>query len=394
MNELEKKSFYSFLGLYIISSFILISLVGYWYYISQKQSLENKTYYKLEHAIDKQASKIISAQMKGEEYTFVPPMDDINMMFLDTHSNVLFRVCNKPSKMIGDMGDSRCVLEMNKLGYHVEDGYSILVSDAPKGHLGIARIIAKTEALSKETLRLQKEVVMTVALVMLVVGAVAWALSRIFMRPIRERITQVQSFIDDLTHELNTPITSLTMATEQALKSQIQTPKMLNNIAMSTKQLYSIYRSLTYLNFSQPNTPTEPIDLCVVLRENIDYHETLAQMKHIHIDATMEPSFHAIAPQQASLLFGNLISNAIKYSSANSTIIIKLSSKSFQIKDTGIGIAPDKQKQIYQKYTRATTQSGGFGIGLSIVQSICAQHNITIELDSELGEYTAFTLSF
>jgi len=46
------------------------------------------------------------------------------------------------------------------------------------------------------------------------------------------------------------------------------------------------------------------------------------------------------------------------------------------------------------KLAQYTTQSGGFGIGLSIVQSICTQHNITIELDSKLGEYTEFRLLF
>ncbi|HHO65499.1 MAG TPA: sensor histidine kinase, partial [Epsilonproteobacteria bacterium] len=52
MNDLEKKSFYSFLGLYIVSSLLFIVLVGYWYYIAQKRALENETYYRLEPFAD------------------------------------------------------------------------------------------------------------------------------------------------------------------------------------------------------------------------------------------------------------------------------------------------------------------------------------------------------
>ena len=52
MTDLERKSFYSFLGLYIFSSLLFVSLVGYWYYEAQKSALVNETYYKLEHLAD------------------------------------------------------------------------------------------------------------------------------------------------------------------------------------------------------------------------------------------------------------------------------------------------------------------------------------------------------
>jgi len=399
MNKLEKRSFYSFLALYIFSSFLLISLVGYWYYTSKKQSLESQTYSNLVHIIDNEASKIISAHMKSEEYHYMQPLEDVDMMLLGSNSELLYGACSHDSSTYSSCTEpkntmTKKMIEEYPLGYHIKDGYSILVSDAPKGHLGIERIIVHTETLAKERAILQKEVLQTVALVMLLVAVIAWVLSRLFMRPIRERIVQVETFVNDVTHELNTPITSLSMATEQALKSQQCTTKTLNNISMSTKQLYDIYRSLTYLNFSDTNEPTEQIELSRILHESITYYQPLAHMKHIELITDISSCHYLMPKEQASLLFGNLIGNAIKYSSANSSVYISLNKSYFIVKDYGIGIEADKQKDVYQKYTRATKQSGGFGIGLNIVKSICEQYDIDIELDSVLGKYTEFKLKF
>ena len=67
MNDLEKRSFYSFLALYIVSSFLFIVLSGYWYYAAQKNSLESNQYYKLQHIADMLSQKIIYAHMRGVE---------------------------------------------------------------------------------------------------------------------------------------------------------------------------------------------------------------------------------------------------------------------------------------------------------------------------------------
>jgi len=402
MNELEKRSFYSFLGLYIVSSFLLIALVGYWYYVSQKQALESKTYYKLEHIIDKEASRIISAQMEGTKYQFIPPMEEIEVTLLDKqgkHINgaQLSHMQDHPFCLAMRMkrGEQTDVtLEHYPLGYYNENGYSILISDAAKGHMGVERIIATTRMLSASIAVLQKEVWQVVLLVMLIVGVIAWLLSRLFMKPVRKRVAQIEHFINDVTHELNTPITSLSMATEQALKAGECTPKSLNNISISTKQLYDIYRSLTYLNFAPAKEPAEVTQVGELLQKSITYYQPLAQIKRITLASKIETHLYTIPSQQLSLLFGNLIGNAIKYSPAGSVISIALIDGVVEIADQGIGIAPEKQQEIYGKFTRATTQSGGFGIGLSIVRSICDQYGITITLDSVPEQGTTFRLQF
>ncbi len=110
---------------------------------------------------------------------------------------------------------------------------------------------------------------------------IGWMLSKLFMRPVQQRITQIERFINDITHELNTPISSLFMSSKQGLEQGHCTPKMLKNISISTKQLYDIYRSLTYLNFSRQDDISEVIDLKEILDKNIDYYKPLADIKRI-----------------------------------------------------------------------------------------------------------------
>ena len=88
MNELEKRSFYSFVGLYIVSSFLFIALIGFWYYTAQKHALENEQHYKLEHIADKKSGEIIMAHMHGTPLPKMPLPEDVKLALVDTKGRV------------------------------------------------------------------------------------------------------------------------------------------------------------------------------------------------------------------------------------------------------------------------------------------------------------------
>lgn len=379
MNDLEKKSFYSFLGLYIISSLLFILLVGYWYYIAQKSALENETHYKLKHIADMISGEIIIAHMHNTHLKSLNIHNNVKIALIDTDNKVLEDTLVYPNMKI-------------KPGYFKYKDYHILVSEAPREHLGIRYVVAQSMMPSAQILELKTSVWQMILTVFFLIIVIAWILSKIFMKPIRERIVQVERFINDVTHELNTPITSLTMTTDQVLKQGECTEKTLKNISISTKQLYDIYRSLTYLNFSSKKEIPEIIDLKEVLEKSIAYYSGLAQIKSIDFNRELEETFFAIPESQASLLFGNLIGNAIKYSPPKTEIDISLKNNVFTVKDRGIGIEPSQQKEIFKKFTRGTSYSGGFGIGLNIIKSICNEYKIKIEFDSVPDKGTEFRL--
>jgi len=381
MNELEKRSFYSFLALYIVSSFLFLALIGYWYFTAQKHTLVDKSYYQLQHMTDVISGEIIMAQMKGKNLNAIPIHKDVDIVWIDTEDTVV------KGKLLSEEVPK-------KVGFTRQHGYEMFVSDAPREHLNIKYVVAQSSRLNHTLQALQKKVFIVMSIIALLVAIIAWLLSKIFMKPIRQKVEQIERFINDVTHELNTPITSLSMASNQALKQEKCTPKTLKNISISTKQLYDIYRSLTYLNFSNTKEVSEVLALDKVLEKSVAYYTPLAEMKHIHFDTIFESTTFLMPESQATLLFGNLIANAIKYSSPKSTITIVLQDKVLRIKDEGIGIEKEKQKEIFEKFKRATSYAGGFGVGLSIVKSICDSYGINVALDSILSKGTEFRLTF
>lgn len=381
MNSLEKRSFRSFLGLYVISSFLFISFIGYWYYTAQKNALENETYYKLQHIADVKAGEIVMSHMKNMQLTNTPIPDEIALAFIDIKGKVTRGELVDPSME-------------KKPGYYEANGYNIFVSDAPKAHLDIAYVVTQSNTLSVELKTLQNIVLNVIIISSILVAIIAWFLAKLFMKPIHEKVEQIERFINDVTHELNTPITALSMATDQALKHKSYTEKTLKNISISTKQLYDIYSSLTYLNFSSSREEGVVVDIAETLQKSISYYKPLCESKRITMDTELEKHIFTIPEAQLELLFGNLIGNAIKYSPRGSAVTLRLKEGVFSIKDEGIGIEEGKQKEIFKRFNRGTDYSGGFGVGLNIVKSICDEYGISIELDSVLGKGTEFRLAF
>ena len=381
MNDLEKKSFYSFLGLYMVSSFLFISLIGFWYYTAQKHALENETHYKLEHIADKKAGELIVAHMHGTPLEKTKLPEDVTLALVNTKGRVVEGKLVQPGIAITP-------------GYFMSNGYNVLISDAPREHMNISYVVVQSDTLQKQLLKLKESVFLVLGIVLLAVMFIAWLLSKIFLRPVQQRVAQIERFINDVTHELNTPITSLSMSAQQAMKAGACTPKMLNNISISTRQLYDIYRSLTYLNFNTKEEISEPLDLKEIIEESVAYYTPLAEIKRIEFKVDAEGSNCVIPKAQLTLLLGNLIGNAIKYSSPRSTISIVLKDRVLEISDEGIGIEEEKQKEIFEKFRRGTDYSGGFGVGLNIVKSICDSYGITVELDSTLGKGSTFRLRF
>ena len=381
MNNLEKSSFYSFLLLYIVSSFLFIGLSGYWYYTAQKNALKNENYYRFEHIADEKSSDIIMAHMQGKRLIERAVPEGISLALIDTAGKLV-------------SGRTALTLPITQKGYREKGDYQILISDAPREHLNIAYILVQSNTLNRGIEILAYFVLKVMVFSALLMVLIAWVLSKLFMRPLSEKIIQIESFINDISHELNTPITALTMATEQALKKEQCTPKMLKHISISTRQLYDIYSTLSYMNFSSAIEAPVEIDIAKVLEKSILYYQPICERKEMRVDVKMASCFFKISESELTLLYGNLIGNAIKYSPAKSTLTIRLLDGIFSIEDKGIGISAEKQEMIFKKFKRATEYSGGFGVGLTIVKRICESYNIEIHLDSILGEGSCFRLYF
>jgi len=369
LNDLEKKSFYSFLALYLGSSLFFILLSGYWYYSAQKNSLESNTYYKMEHLADKISSLIINAHMHQEALALPEAPKNYEYMLIPTKDTQVY-----------------------KEKYFEENSHKVLISSSPRQHLEIEYVVVKTDEYHKSLKKLKNNVLVIMLVVFFLIVVISYALSKLFMRPIRQKVIQIENFVQDISHELNTPITALKMSSQRALQKGVYDEKILTNISISTKQLYTIYQSLTYLNFNTQTLKAKQIDIQPILVQTIEYYEELLNAKNIHINTDIKDANLIILEDKASLLFSNLISNAIKYSMPDTRITLILKEGFFSIQDEGVGIPKEKLEDIFELYERGSSVAGGFGVGLSIVKQICDEFSIAIEVKSELDVGSCFEL--
>lgn len=381
MNDLEKRSFYSFLGLYIVSSFVFIALSGYWYYTAQKNALESNQYYKLQHIADTLSQKIIYAHMQGIELDLPVFEEDLTVALIDVNKDVLY------GSLAEDFFPSKA--EYFEYGKH-----TVLISDAPQEHLDIKFVVVQSRALLEQITDLKQSVLAVMITSIILMIGLAWVLSRFFMSPLHQKIKQIEGFVHDTAHELNTPITALSMSVSRALKKKEYDEKILTNISISTKQLFDIYTALSYLSFDSKTYSCDELDISSVLQKSVAYYKELSESKKIKINLEVEVLTFAIDEAKLAMLFGNLINNAIKYSMPNSSIDISLKEGVFTIRDHGIGIEKEKLSKIYERYNRETDYAGGFGIGLSIVQKICQEYKIKMDVTSEKDQGTCFILDF
>ncbi|MBN1996923.1 response regulator [candidate division KSB1 bacterium] len=144
------------------------------------------------------------------------------------------------------------------------------------------------------------------------------------------------------------------------------------------------------------------IDMAQLLRDVCDFYQNEAKEKSILLDLTVADQLPAVQGSEEDLarLFSNLISNAIKYTPKGGVVNINADKKrsllAVFVKDTGIGISKDEVGKIFDQFFRASSavqqKIGGTGLGLSIARKIAEDHNGYIEVDSELGKGTTFTV--
>jgi len=379
MNKITKRSFYSFLALYLISSFIFLTLAAYWFFTSQVSMEKNSNYYKMNHTADIISSKIIHAHMQGKAYT-LPLTQDASIALLD-----------KNKKLIDGIIIQK--VDFSKI-FYMKNGIFTLISKRTAGHLNVEYVIVQSSECVSNIAIIKNKIAYTVIFTALLIIIIAIFLSYIFLKPLKDKMQEIEEFVKDTTHELNTPITALMMSTSRIKSKKIYDEKIVKNISISTKQLYDIYSSLSFLSFDNSSEKKEKLLFNEVVNESKEYFYELLEKKDITVISNLNECPLTITPTKAKMLINNLLGNAIKYSHPKSSIRLETSQNSFTIEDEGIGIKKEKLDLIFKRFTRATSYSGGFGVGLNIVESIVNEYGYKIKIDSTQGVGTSVQLTF
>ena len=158
--------------------------------------------------------------------------------------------------------------------------------------------------------------------------------------------------------------------------------------------LFDIYSSLSYLSFDNKSEEAEELFIDNVVKDDVNYLRELLDKKNINVTLNLDKCRVKIAPTKAKMLVNNLLSNSIKYSSPNTNITVTTTYDALTVKDEGIGIKKEKLNTIFERFVRANSYAGGFGVGLNIVQSIVNEYGYKIEINSIEGRGTTIKIIF
>lgn len=226
------------------------------------------------------------------------------------------------------------------------------------------------------------------------------------MRKVNDILKNQKKFIGDVSHELFTPISVMQSKLDNLLVSGKLPDKTVNVILDQQKQLVRLQHIIKALLLisrieNDQYAKHDHFSLHELAEEIILNIEERASIKGIVIknNVSKEILMADVNKYLIYILLFNLVSNAIKYNRENGEVIISNYSNESHlvivVEDNGIGIEEENIHLIFNRFKRIDDGSGeGQGLGLSIVSSIAAFHEATIEVKSKPGEGSQFKISF
>ncbi|HTL90211.1 MAG TPA: ATP-binding protein [Leptolyngbya sp.] len=244
-----------------------------------------------------------------------------------------------------------------------------------------------------------------VALILSSAGGV-W-LTRQMMQPIEESFAQLKQFTADASHELRSPLMAIKSNVSVALKypegMRPSDTEKFTAIASATNQMAHLTEDLLLLaRTDKAAIPhRQPINLTEIIEQLIELYQPQAQTKQMILHAHLPQSIFVLGdPPPLIRLLTNLIVNALHYTPEGGKVEVKLFRSGqnvvIEVKDTGIGIAPEHLARVFDRFWRADQSrshaDGGSGLGLAIAQSIVQSHGGTIAVSSQIGTGSCFTV--
>jgi len=213
-----------------------------------------------------------------------------------------------------------------------------------------------------------------------------------------------QEFTANVSHELKTPLTSISGYAEVIENGMAQgedcrrfAGKIRSESARMLTLISDIIR-LSELDSADGESMSDEIDLVEVAMECREQLEPLAAQKSIDISVSGEAEKILGCRTEIHELIYNLADNAIKYNRSGGNIEITVSGKTLTVEDTGIGIPSDDIPRIFERFYRAdksrSRARGGTGLGLSIVRHIAQRHDAQISVESTVNVGTKITVIF
>ncbi len=217
-----------------------------------------------------------------------------------------------------------------------------------------------------------------------------------------------REFTANVSHELKTPLHAISGYAELLKSGLVRREDSLpfyEKIYAETQRLIRLVEDilrLSRLDEGAADMPRIPTDLYLLAREAVESLRPTAERAQVRLTLSGSSAPLEGIPQLLSGILLNLTDNAIKYNRVGGSVSVSVSPSQGEVvlivRDTGIGIPPDQQERIFERFYRVdkshSKEVGGTGLGLSIVKHAALIHRASIGVSSTPGEGTTLTLRF
>lgn len=245
---------------------------------------------------------------------------------------------------------------------------------------------------------------------MVMIAGASWWLSGLAMQPIYQSYRQIQQFTADAAHELRTPLAATSATVESALLmpeiDEQETRDILQTIQRQNQRLTTLVVDLLMLARLDRQAQKLQHEVCClndIVSDLIEEFEAMATTAGVKLTSStrVKQNMNVIAnSDQLYRLVSNLIVNAIQYTLKGGEVTVILESSDnyavIKVQDTGIGIPQHELKRVFDRFYRVSSDrsrnTGGSGLGLAIAQAIVQAHQGKLNVQSEFGKGSTFTV--
>ena len=225
----------------------------------------------------------------------------------------------------------------------------------------------------------------------------------------KEKAEQMRrEFTANVSHELKTPLHTIAGYAELLANNAVKPediPAFSQQILTDARRMSALVDDiirLSHLDEGANDMERGDVDLMQIAREVVDGLQPLATELDVSLTLTGENAPIFGIAQSLNLMIQNLCDNAIKYNRKGGSVNVDIQNHDDEIlltvSDTGIGIAPELQDRVFERFYRVdkgrSREMGGTGLGLSIVKHAAMLHNATVDLNSIPNEGTTITIRF
>ena len=218
------------------------------------------------------------------------------------------------------------------------------------------------------------------------VGQLAQALDD-YAHKLTELVERDREFNSDVSHELRTPLAVIQSTTELMLSMPNLADKIRERLARidrAAKQSTELITALLHLSRGEKQAPNdgEYTELSAMIGAVVDNNRYHLIGRPVQVELDVSHKLDVAAPESVlSVVLGNLVGNAFKYTREGSVRIIVHADR-VTVEDTGPGIPESEREQVFERHFRGSTGGGsGAGLGLSIVRRLCALYGWSVELE-------------